>query len=142
MNLSRTAVVVTGALLLVGLLGLGAYAFGQAVGDSPPWRDGPGWHVGDRGWGGWRHGGPPDPEQVREARTELAAELAAELDSSADDVEAAFRAVVAGRLQEAVEGGDLDQDAADEALAAYDEGDVRALFRVVKSHWRETTDSS
>lgn len=144
MKLSRTAVVATGAiaLVLVGLLGLGAYAYGQATGDGPPWRDGPAWHVGDRGWGGWRHGGPPDPERIRQVRADLAADLAAELDTSADDVEAAFRAVVAGRLQEAVEAGELDQAAADEALAAYDEGDVSALFRVVKRNWSETPDSS
>ena len=144
MNLSKRAIVVTGTvtLVLAGLLALGAYALAQGDGDGPPWRDGPAWHAGERGWGGWRHGGPPDPEQVRETRAELASQLAAELDASADDVEAAFRAVVAGRLQDAVEAGEIDQAAADEALAAYDEGDLPVLFRVIKHDRSETPDSS
>jgi hypothetical protein len=135
MSLSRRAIVVTGTVtvVLVGLLALGAYAL--ADGDGAPWRDGAAWHTGDRGWGGWRHGGLPDPEQVRQTRADLASELGAVLDSSADDGEAAFRAVFAGRLQESVETGEMAQASADEALAAYDEGDVRALVRVVKGDW-------
>jgi hypothetical protein len=144
MNLSRRAMVVAGTvtLVLVGLAALGAYALAQADGAGPPWRDGPAWHAGDRGWGGWRHGGPPDPEGVRQARADLAAELAAELNTSADEVEAAFRAVVASRLQEAVEEEEIDQATADDALAAYDEGDIRALVRAVKRDWKETSEGS
>lgn len=61
-------------------------------------------------------------ERFLEFRGDLATDLAAQLDVPAEDVEAAFRAVVAQRLDEAVESGDLDRERADELLAAYDEG--------------------
>lgn len=61
-------------------------------------------------------------ERFLEFRGDLATDLAAQLDVPAEDVEAAFRAVVAERLDEAVESGDLDRERADELLAAYDEG--------------------
>lgn len=124
MNLTRALVVSVG-VVLIGVLGFGAYAFAQTDGFGPPWRGG-GWHDDGPGWGG-RHG-PPNPERVREFRADLAADLATQLDTSADDVEAAFRAVVAERLDEAVAGGRIEEGAVDDALAAYDEGDIRALF--------------
>jgi hypothetical protein len=145
MNIGRTAIVVSSvlAVALVGALALGAYAFAQADGGGPPWFGGAGWHDGDRGPGRWS-GGPfgADPEHVRAARADLAADLAPELDTSAERVEAAFRAVAAQRLQEAAEAGQIDEASVDEALAAYDEGDVRALFRILKPDRDRTTESS
>lgn len=148
MNVSRT-VVVTVVVLLIALLGFGAYAFAQSDNnDGPPWRDdtpwqdgrrwGP-WHEGRR-WGPW-HGPAADPERFRELRSELAADLGTELDISGEEVEAAFRGVVAQRLEEAAEAGRIDQDAVDEALAAYDEGDIRALFQAFKRDLEATTES-
>lgn len=139
MNVRRTAVV-TVAVVLIALLGLGAYAFAQSDGVGPPWRDGAGWHDGDRGWGGW-HGQRADPERVRDIRADLAGDLATELGTSAEEVEAAFRAVVAQRLDEAVQAGRVDQATVDEALAAYDQGDIRALFGILKHDGDEATAS-
>jgi len=114
------------AVAVVGLLAFGTYAFAQSDG-------GPAASGAERGWGG-RHDGRwgPDPDRIREARAELAADLATELDTSPAAVEAAFRAVVVQRAQEAVEAGDIDQEQADDALAAYDDGEVRALFRLLR----------
>lgn len=60
--------------------------------------------------------------EVRERRRELAEDLAAELGVAADEVEAAFRAVLEDRLAERVAEGDLTQEQADEILEAHDEG--------------------
>jgi hypothetical protein len=126
MNRTRVTGIVLIAVL-VGVVGFGAYAFAQSRSDVRPWRgEAALWHRGGPGWGG------PDPGQVQQLRTDLAAELAAHLDTTGEDVEAAFRAVVADRLEEAVAAGDIDQARADEALAAYDEGDARGLFRLFK----------
>ncbi|MDP8970166.1 MAG: hypothetical protein M3N52_06680 [Actinomycetota bacterium] len=120
----RTALVITGVVVLIGLLTLGGIALAQADG---PWdREGP-----HRGWGPGHVFGP-DPERVREARTDLAEDLGAELGESPERVEAAFRAVVAQRLDEAVASGSIDREQADAALAAYDEGRLRGLFHVFK----------
>jgi hypothetical protein len=136
MNVTR-ALVVTVGVLVIAVLGFGAYAVAQTDGFGPAWRGG-GWHDGGPGWGG-RHG-PPEPEQVRAFRADLAADLANQLDTSADDVEAAFRGVVAERLDEAVAEGRIDEADVDEALAAYDDGDIRTLFRTVHHAGDEATD--
>lgn len=127
----RTVLISVLVVAIIGLLGVGAFALVRDDGAGPPWARG--WHDGgwgDRGWGGrgW-HGGGPDPDRVLALRAELAADLGAELDASADDVEAAFRAVAEQRLREAAADGRIDEAAVDEALAAYDEGDVKALLR-------------
>ena len=135
MNIRRTVVVTVG-VVLIGLLGLGAYAFAQSDGFGPPWRNGGGWHGGDRG--AW-HGAHADPERVQQLRADVAGDLADELGTSPDDVEAAFRAVLAQRLAEAADAGRIDPDAVDEALAAYDEGDIGALVHVFKHSGEEET---
>lgn len=120
----RTALVTAGVIVLIGLLTLGGVALAQADG---PWRrDG-----SHQGWGPG-HGFGPDPQRVREARTDLAEDLGAQLGQSPERVEAAFRAVVAQRLDEAVASGSIDRAQADGALAAYDEGRLRGLFHVFK----------
>lgn len=146
MRMSRTVIVSLVALGLVGLLAFGAWAVtndDDGFGDGGPWRNGASWGGwdGHRGghWGG--HWGP-DPEQVRETRADLAADLAAQLDTSAEEVEAAFRGVAEQRLQEAVADGRIEQAEADEALAAYDEGDVAQIFRIVKGGRTPTAESS
>lgn len=122
----KTALIITGIVVLIGLLGLGGFALAQA-GAARDWRGPhPGWGPG--------HGFGPDPQRVREARAELAEDLGAELGQPAERVEAAFRAVVTQRLDEAVAAGSIDRTRADEALAAYDEGDLRVLFRVFRQH--------
>jgi hypothetical protein len=142
---SRTVIVSVIALGLVGLLALGAWAVtndNDGFGPPGPWRDGAGWggHWGGQGhWGGGDWG--PDPAQVRDARADLAADLAAQLDTSAEQVETAFRGVAEQRLQEAVADGRIDQSEADEALAAYDDGDIAQIFRIVKGD-RTTQDPS
>ena len=109
------------AAVIVGLVGLFAVAAlaqdEPEEGWGPPWRHGP-WH------GQWG----PEPEHVLERRGELAADLGEQLDRSPQEVEAAFRAVVEQRLGEAVADGRIDQAQADEALAAYDRGELGALF--------------
>lgn len=138
MRMSRTVLVSVIALGLVGLLALGAWAVSDddgRFGYDGPWRHGAGWD----GWGG--HWGP-EPEQVREAREDLAADMATQLDTSAEEVEAAFRGVVEQRLGEAVADGRIDQAQADDALAAYDDGDVGQIFRIVKGGGTPTTGSS
>ena len=148
MRMSRTAIVSLIALGLVGLLAFGAWAVtnddGDGFGYGGPWRHGAGWGDSDGrgGWGGGHWG--PDAEEVREARADLAADLGAQLDMSAEEVEAAFRGVAEQRLQEAVADGRIDQAQADEALAAYDEGDVGQIFRIVKGNTTSTpaTESS
>jgi hypothetical protein len=65
---------------------------------------------------------------VRAFRADLAAELGSELGAPAEQVEAAFRTLVDRRLDEAVSAGDLAQAEADEALAAWDDGDLYRLF--------------
>jgi hypothetical protein len=141
MRMSRTVIVSLVALGLVGLLAFGAWAVtndDDGFGRGGPWQHEGGW--GDRGgWGG--HWGP-DPEQVRETRADLAADLAAQLDTSAEEVEAAFRGVAEQRLQEAVADGRIDQAEADEALAAYDDGDVAQIFRIVKGGRTPTAEGS
>lgn len=126
--MKSTRVISVVAVVLVGLLAVGAYAFAQSDRDGSPLGGHSPW---EQGWGGWHHRGP-DPERVQQLRADLAADLAAELDTSAEAVEAAFRGVVAQRLQEAVEAGDIEQDRADEALAAYDDGRVGPLFHLFK----------
>lgn len=122
----RTTVAITGVVVLIGILVLGGLAVAQTAG--PPWA---GSH---RGWGGghWGPGHGPSPERVREERSELAQDLGAELDQSPEQVEAAFRAVVVQRLDESVAAGSIDRGQADAALAAYDEGNLKGLFRVFK----------
>ncbi len=98
------------------------------------------WDGPHRGWGpghssGHRFG--PSPERVREHRAALAEDLGAELDESPERVEAAFRAVVVKRLDEAVAAGSIDRAQADDALAAYDEGNVKGLFRVMRDERHE-----
>lgn len=138
MRMSRTAVVSVVALALVGLLAFGAYAVSDNDGDrgfGPPWR-------GGHGWGGWHDGGwGPDPDQVTETRAELAADLASELGTSAEEVEGAFRGVAETRLREAADQGRIDEADIDEILAAYDQGDLREIFRIVKSDSAQTTES-
>lgn len=125
MKLARVASVV--AVVLVGLVAFGLYAFAQSDKHAAPWERGH-WAHGEGGW----HDRGPDPERIRELRADVAADLAAELGRSAADVEAAFRTVLAQRLQDAVEGGDMDQMQAEEAMAAYEEGDVRGLVHLLK----------
>lgn len=135
MNRTRTVTAVVGvvAIIVIGVVGFGAYAFAQSDGDftsrigGPPWAQGGGpfrggWHDGDRGL---------DPERVTQARADLAADLGAELGTSAEDVEAAFVGVAEQRLSEAVETGDITRAEADEALAAFEAGDLRALFQLL-----------
>jgi hypothetical protein len=138
------------AVTLIGLFTIGPLAGAQspepapgqppaAAGEEPDgrpgwrgWRDGGGRHGGWEGHGG--HGGPPDPEQVRAFRADLAAQLGSELGVSAEQVEAAFRTLVDRHLDEAVSAGRLDQAEADEALAAWDEGDLHRLFEAAHDH--------
>lgn len=61
-------------------------------------------------------------ERVLAFRSELAADLAEQLGLPVEEVEAAFRGVVAQRLDDAVAAGDLTQERADELLEAYDAG--------------------
>jgi Spy/CpxP family protein refolding chaperone len=137
MRMTRTAVVSIIALALVGLLAFGAWA---VTNDNDGF--GPGWR-GGHGWGGWHDGGwGPDPDQVREARGELAADLASELGTSTEEVETAFRGVAETRLREAADQGRIDEADIAGILAAYDEGDVRAMFRIFKSGDAPTTESS
>ncbi len=152
---STRKILITG-LVVVGLLGIGAFAFAQtgrgpiawALSGGPPWADGDDWG-GWRGHGPWGGRGPwggppwhrgPDPEELREVRSELAEDLAAELDTSAERVESAFRNVVSKRLHEAVEAGLIDREDANEALQAYEDGDMRVLFRVLKERSEESRD--
>lgn len=124
----RTVLIVTGIVVLVGVLVLGGLAVAQT--DEPSRWGGP-----HRGWGpghGAGHRFGPAPERVREHRAALAEDLATELDQSPERVAAAFRAVVVKRLDEAVAAGSIDRAQADEALAGYDEGNLRELFRVFK----------
>jgi len=143
MRMTRTVVVSAVALALVGLLAFGAWAVSddRDRGYGPPWRGdgGPGWH-GGAGWhgGGWG----PDPDQVRQARSELAADLAGELNVSTEEVEGAFRGVAEQRLNEAVADGRVDSADVDEILAAYDEGDLRQVFRIFKGEGAPTAESS
>jgi hypothetical protein len=139
MSTRRTVVVAVLALGLVGLLALGAYAVSER--DDGRFGFGGPWHH-DGGWDGWRGHWGPDPENVREARADLAADLATELDMSAEQVEGAFRRVAEQRLQDAVAEGRIDQADVDEALAAYDDGDVAQIFRIVKGGRTPTTESS
>lgn len=128
MRISRTmgTVVTVVAVALVGLLAFGAFAFAQS--DPGPTGWGP-----ERRWGGWHDGQRGgDPDRFRQVRADLAADLAVELETSPEAVEAAFRAVVVQRLQEAVDTGAVGQGQADDALAAYDDGEVRALFRLLR----------
>lgn len=122
----RTVLIVTGIVVLIGILVLGGLAVAQTAGPSH-------WGGPHRGWGpghGAGHRFGPSPERVREHRAALAEDLAAELEQSPERVEAAFRAVVVKRLDEAVAAGSVNRARADEALAAYDEGNLGGLFRV------------
>jgi hypothetical protein len=56
------------------------------------------------------------------AREELFADLATELGTSAERVEAAFRAVLAKRLEEAVKAGRIKDAQKEKILAAFDKG--------------------
>jgi len=137
MRMTRTAVVSVIALALVGLLAFGAWA---VTNDDGGRAFGPG---REHGWGGWHDGGwGPDPDQVRQARADLAADLATQLDTSPERVEAGFRGVAEQRLSEAVADGRIEQAEADEALAAYDEGDLGQIFRIFKGGRTPTTESS
>lgn len=135
MRMTRTVVVGAVALALVGLLAFGAWAVSDDDGFGPPWRGG-GWH----GWHDGRWG--PDPERVRQARGELAADLAAELGTSAEEVESAFRGVAEQRLDEAVADGRVDEADVDDILAAYDDGDLHGIFRIVKGADAPATEGS
>lgn len=134
-------------VLLVGALGATAFAsvrsegptFGLGGRGFGGWHERGGWD-GDGPGPGWRFG--PDPERVIEARSELAEELAAELQTSADEVEEAFRAVAASRVAEAVDAGDLSEEDAADVLSAYDDGDVGALFRILKQGGRGAVEQS
>lgn len=129
MTVRRTVLVSVAVVALVGLLAVGAFALVRDGRGGPPWAGG--WH--DGGWGrGW-HSAGPDPERVRELRSDLATDLAGELDTSAAEVEGAFRAVAEQRLREAVDAGRIDEAAVADALAAYDEGNVKALLRTLWS---------
>ncbi len=125
----RTVLVIGGIIVLVGILVVGGLAVAQTDG-PPPWagahRE---WRDGDGGPG---HRFRPSPERVREERSELARDLGVELGQPPERVEAAFRAVVARRLDEAVAAGRIDRAGADAALAAYDEGNLRGLIRAFK----------
>ncbi|MGH8929723.1 MAG: hypothetical protein ACRDZO_03555 [Egibacteraceae bacterium] len=117
-GMKATAIVSAVIIAMVGLLALGAFAQ-----DRP-----------DEGWGparGGRHWGP-DPEQLLERRAELAADLGEQLDRTPAEVEAAFRAVVGQRLDEAVSTERITREEADEALAAYDDGELFGLIRAFK----------
>lgn len=130
----RTALAITGVVALIGILVLAGLAVAQTVGPSDwggPQREWGGGHWGGGHWGGGHRFGP-SPERVRQERAELAQDLGAELDESPERVEVAFRAVVAQRLDEALAAGSIDRAQADAALAAYDEGNLRGLFRVFK----------
>jgi hypothetical protein len=137
MRVTRTVVVSVIAVALVGLLAFGAWAVtnDDDRGFGPPWRG--------HSWSGWHDGGwGPDPDHVQQTRADLAADLATELGTSAEEVEAGFRGVAEQRLSEAVAEGRLTQAEADEALAAYDEGDVGQIFRIVKDGRTPTSESS
>ncbi|MFN2557971.1 MAG: hypothetical protein ABR592_14100 [Nitriliruptorales bacterium] len=125
----RTILVIAGVIVLVAVLALGGFALAQTA-ERSPW-DGPhpAWGDGHRGPGHRFH---PSPQRVREERGELARDLGAELDQPPERVEAAFRQVVAQRLDEAVAAGTIDRAEADEALVAYDEGNLRGVFHVFK----------
>lgn len=130
MSTRRTVWTVTAiiAVVLAAIVGFGAFALARTDGGRGPWQH--------RGWGHPQHQTwGPSPEQVRQIRTHVAAELGAELDQPSEKVEAAFRAVVARRLQEEVAAGELDQAESEQALAAYDEGDLRELFHLIKRDW-------
>jgi hypothetical protein len=138
--MTRTAVVTAIALALVGLLAFGAWAATNDDDDGrrfgPPWR-------GGHGWGGWHDGGwGPDPDDVRQARADLAADLGSELGTSAEEVEGALRGVAEQRLNEAVAEGRVDQADVDDILAAYDEGDLRQIVRIFKSGHAQASESS
>lgn len=109
---------------VLGLLAVGAFAQGgRNDGWGRPWTRGA------------RHGHwGPSPEQVIEHRAELAADLGRQLDKAPAEVEAAFRAVVKQHLDEAVAAQRITQQEADQALAAYDDGELHGLFRVFKHH--------
>ncbi len=127
----RTVYAIVGISVLVGLLVVGGLAVAQTA--EPSRWAGPHRAWGDGHWGpGPGHRFGPSPERVREERAEVARDLAAQLDQPPERVEAAFRAVVVQRLDEAVAAGRIDRAMADEALAAYDEGNLRGLFRVFK----------
>jgi hypothetical protein len=140
MRISRTVIASALAIALIGLLAVGALALtddGPGGGRGGLWNGGPGWH-----WGGWRDGGwGPDPERVLRVRGDLAADLAAQLNTSTEEVETAFRGVAEQRLQEAVDAGRIDQAAKDEALAAYDAGEIGPLLHIVKGGNQATTES-
>ena len=139
MNASRT-LIVTVATVLIALLGLCAYAFARSDGVGPAWwRGAAGWHDCERG--GW-HDPQADPERIRELRADLAADVAADLDASPEEVESAFRAVVAQRLEDAAADGRIDREAVGDALAAYDAGDVADLFEIFKRNRGEATEPS
>ena len=130
MSIRRTVGIV-GATALVVVVAFATYAFAQSNGDGRGLPGGAPWHRGE--WHDWhRDGWQPTPDRVQQVRTDLAADLATELGTSADQVEAALRGVVQQRLQEAIDAEEMDQAAADEALAAYDEGDIRAFVQVLK----------
>ena len=69
------------------------------------------------------------PDERLEARAEWNADLAAELGISAAELEDAFAAVLADRLEEAVEAGKITQQEADEMTAAYEAGALFDLHR-------------
>lgn len=139
MRMTRTAVVSVVALTLVGLLAFGAWA---VTGNDDERRFGPRWRDG-HGWAGWHDGGwGPDPEHVQQVRADFAADLAGELGTSAEQVESALRGVAEQRLNEAVADGRVDEADVDDILAAYDEGDVRQIFRIFKGGDAPTTERS
>jgi hypothetical protein len=131
------------AVVLLGVVAYGPLAGAQAPETTPgqPSAGADGDPDGDShrwGWG-WHHGGREgfrgaDPAEVRELRAKLAAELGEELGTPAAEVEAAFRGLVSEKLDEAVAAGRIDQAEADEALAAYDDGDLRRMFDVFHPH--------
>jgi hypothetical protein len=132
------------AVVLLGLVAFGPLARAQAPETTPgqpsEGADGEGPDGDGHRWGrGWHHGGREgfrgaDPAEVREFRADLAADLGEELGTPAAEVEAALRGLVSERLEEAVAAGRIDRAEADEALAAYDDGDLRRMFAVFHPH--------
>jgi hypothetical protein len=134
--------VAASAVVLLGLVLFGPLAGAQdpepTPGQPSEGADGDGPDGDGHRWG-WHRGGREgfrgaDPAEVLEFRADLAADLGEELGAPAAEVEAAFRGLMSEKLDEAVAAGRIDRAEADEALTAYDAGDLRRMFDVFHPH--------